>query len=191
MKKFLAIVETADDVDGSLPISPLSITSVQPIPFIDANALTDPQTFFRHWVAGINARNDWENFSNSLFRMLIESGAVDESGLHVEEYTPGSVCRFVTKNQKDVFSDEFRNSAFGMMVIATIKAGGKMIKKGKEIDVNWSNVQDYARPMTDIVLSQMVRTDERAAIMMPIYQKYFLVEPDAGANLMLENQDNQ
>lgn len=167
MKKFLAIVGTNAPV---LPTSGehIEINQVQLITQIDAS------TFYENWNEGIVARQQWEQFCENLFQILIKTGLIDENGLHTSEYTPGSICRFLMAN-KEMFPQEFRDGALGMMVMSAIKTGAKTIKKGKDIEVDWSSITTHAAPMTEAVLAQIIKSPERSGMLMPIIRQYFPV----------------
>ena len=165
MRKFLAIV-TSDNPHFPDAGERVDISTAKLIPEIDA------ETFVQQWNEGINACLHWTQFCYNLFEIVTKTGLIDENGLHTAEYTPGSICRFLMAN-KEMFPQEFRDSALGMMVMQAIKTGAKTIKKGKDIEVDWSSITQHAAPMTEAVLQQMIKSPERAAILMPIIQQYF------------------
>ncbi len=76
-----------------------------------------------------------------------------------------------------MFPADFRDSGLGMMVMAAIKTGAKTINKGKDIEVNWDAINAHAGPMTEAVLNQMVKSPERADLLLPIFTKYFTTTP--------------
>lgn len=186
MRKFLAIVGTNAQV---LPANgePVEISHVQLITQIDAD------TFYQNWNEGIVARQQWEQFCENLFQILIKTGLIDENGLHTSEYTPGSICRFLMAN-KEMFPADFRDGALGMMVMGAIKTGAKTIKKGKDIDVDWPSITTHAAPMTEAVLAQIIKSPERSAMLMPIIRQYFPVilteTPEADQPTMPPMSDN-
>ncbi|GAB2566805.1 hypothetical protein [Spirosoma areae] len=180
--KILAYIEIEGEI---LPLNggPLLIKRAEAIPGILA------ETFLQEWNAGVMARNQWEQFCENLFQILTKSGLIDENGLHTSEYTPGSICRFLLAN-KEMFSRDFRDSALGMMVMSAIKTGAKTIKKGKDIEVNWDAITAHAGPMTEAVLTQLVKQPHRSAIVLPIIRQYFPAQTTPAADNFPTPSDN-
>lgn len=190
MKKFLAIVETVDDVDGSVPIDPLSIRSVQPVPHIDPGALTDVDTFMRHWFAGIVARNDWESVGENLLTILIKSDMIHQHGDNISKYDFGSICRaaltYVDKQKSFKKADKnykspvltFVDSPLGMMVLATVKGAGKMFRKGNDITVDWQAIEQHWEPVAVSFINQIMSAKHRADLLEPVIKKYLTPAPD-------------
>lgn len=154
------------------------VKSVSPFSSDAINA----ETFSADWLDGIAARQKWEQFCNAFYHLLTESGMIDANGLHVDEYTPGSICRFILANPA-MMPESFRDSALGMLVMGAIKTGAKTIKKGKNIEINWESINKHTGPMTEAVLNRMLIAPERRDFLQPIFAKYFTlsdgVEPAA------------
>ncbi|MVM29377.1 hypothetical protein GO755_04975 [Spirosoma sp. HMF4905] len=165
MKRFIALVETSDEIALTTE-GVVAISGVHLFPQIN------PDTFITLWNEGIVALRQWDQFCQSLFHILTKSGMIDEEGLHVSEYSPGSICRFILAN-KEVLPEGFRETGLGMMVMQAIKTGAKTIKKGKDIVIDWKEITAYAGPMTDAVLVQMMNSPQRSAILLPIIQQFF------------------
>ncbi|MVM35006.1 hypothetical protein GO755_33570 [Spirosoma sp. HMF4905] len=174
MKRFLALVETDDDF-GPTKEANVALTGIQLIPQIIAD------TFIHDWNEGVLAKKQWDQFCENLFQILTKSELIDETGLHVSEYTPGSICRFLLAN-KQIFPEDFRDSMLGLTVMQAVKTGAKTIKKGKDIVINWEDITAHAGPMTEAVLHQMLKTPERSAIMMPVIRQYFPVATESTAS---------
>ncbi|GAB3568781.1 hypothetical protein GCM10027578_22000 [Spirosoma luteolum] len=160
-------------VDIELVDNTPKVTAVTPFQDIDAD------TFSADWLDGQQARAKWEQFCNAFYHLLTESGLVDANGIHVDEYTPGSVCRFILANPTMIPAD-FRDTGLGMIVMQAIKTGAKTIKKGKAIEINWESINAHTGPMTEAVLKRMVLDPQRADLLLPIFSKYFTM-PDATA----------
>lgn len=157
-------IETIDDKSVVKSVAPFS------------SDVINPETFSADWLDGVAARQKWEQFCDAFYHLLTESGMIDETGLHVDEYTPGSICRFILANPA-MLPESFRDSALGMMVMGAIKTGAKTIKKGKNIEINWESINQHTGPMTEAVLNRMLIEPTRRDFLQPIFSKYFTL-PD-------------
>ncbi|GEM_PF-5394841 len=159
-------------VDIELVDNTQKVRTVQPYSSINAD------TFVEDWTDGVAARQKWEQFCNAFYHLLIESGFIDENGLHVDDYTAGSVFRFIKANP-DMLTESFRDSAVGMMVMQAVKSGAKMIKKGKDIDINWPSINQHTGPMTEAVLNRMLIDTKRRELLQPIFAKFLTLPADS------------
>ncbi|GAB3761489.1 hypothetical protein [Spirosoma pomorum] len=176
MAKLLLLAEVNDDVINNETIDPSAVSSIEAIRTIHPAYYPDIATFLAHWNAGIDARQNWEHFSDNFFKLFTESGFVDEAGVHIEEYDLGSLCRFVIDNKETIMPKSFRDSMFAGMLTGALKMGATTMSKGKDIQVNWPEMAEYARPMAEIVLNQVAQSPERRRLMLPILKRFFEAE---------------
>ncbi len=177
MKTVLAIIQVDDSVEDVSNLSPGDIKNVAVISGIHPMYYRDVRTFLAHWIAGINARQKWEIFSENFFKLFTESGFVDEKGIHTDEYDVGSICRFIIKNKETIMPQSFKQSAFSGMLIGALKMGASTMRKGKDIEVDWPKIASYAKPMAEIILTQVALAEHRREIMQPIINQYFDENP--------------
>jgi hypothetical protein len=167
MTKLLAIVELADPAVD--PMDPANLVAITAIPDFPIDVIPNGNALIAHWNAGIQARYYIEDVAENFYQIFRKSGIIDENGLHIKEYTPGSLFRFLDKNQEMMMPPSFRESATGMLVSGSIKSATMLLgKKGKEIDMDWSFLMEHGKPFIETIIRQIMQSPDRRAIVEPL-----------------------